>query len=358
MLNTVEVPKQFKALFEKAQDCVDKYFKAKQEMPSRGIIEIFGERYLLVRAASMSVDFFETVKNLYKDKGEEEARNVAKQLLFDIAHATGKEDAKNFHNKMKLKNPMEKLSVGPVHFAYSGWAFVNIFPESRPLPNENFYLIYDHSFSFESDAWGRAGKKSDFPVCIMNAGYSSGWCEESFGVTLVASEIMCKAKGDKVCRFIMAHPSKIKHYIEKYTQKEPVLAKKVTKYEIPSFFKVKQMEKERNEIAKEKEKLLYGLNERVKELNCLYGLSTIVESSNITLEGIFQEAVKIIPFAWQYPDITCARITFEDKEFKTDDFRKEKWRQSADIVLFGKKKGSVEVFYVEEKPNLNGGPCL
>ena len=30
----------------------------------------------------------------------------------------------------------------------------------------------------------------------MNAGYSSGWCEESFGVTLVASEILCQAKGD------------------------------------------------------------------------------------------------------------------------------------------------------------------
>ena len=30
----------------------------------------------------------------------------------------------------------------------------------------------------------------------MNAGYSSGWCEESFGVTAVASEIMCRARGD------------------------------------------------------------------------------------------------------------------------------------------------------------------
>lgn len=61
-----------------------KYFKEKKEDPSKGTIEIFGERYILVRAASMSVDFFETIKNSYKDQGEEEAeknRNFFKQIV-------------------------------------------------------------------------------------------------------------------------------------------------------------------------------------------------------------------------------------------------------------------------------------
>src|SRR5258708_19265741 len=50
-----------------------------------------------------------------------------------------------------------------------------------PARNEDYYLIYDHPFSFESDAWRKQKQKSDFPVRVMNAGYSSGWCEESFG---------------------------------------------------------------------------------------------------------------------------------------------------------------------------------
>ena len=243
MLNTVKVPKQFEPIFKKAQDYVDKYFKKRKDDPSKGTIEIFGERYILVRAASMSIDFFESIKNLYKDQGEEDAFNVARQLLFDIAHAIGRQDAKSFHKKMKLADPIEKLSAGPIHFSYSGWAFVDIFAESRPAPDESFYLIYDHPFSFESDAWLKSGKKSDFPVCVMNAGYSSGWCEESFGVPLVASEIMCRAKGDEACRFIMAHPSKIEGYIENYLKKKPKLAKKITKYEIPGFFKRKEIER-------------------------------------------------------------------------------------------------------------------
>jgi len=47
----------------------------------------------------------------------------------------------------------------------------------------------------------------------------------------------------------------------------------------------------------ERERLLHDLGERVKELDCLYGLSKIVEKPDISLRGIFQETLKIIPVA-------------------------------------------------------------
>ena len=256
MLDTVKCPKEFEPLFAKAQEYVGKYFSQSVQDPTKGTIEIFGQRYILVRAASMSIDFFETVTNLYKDFGPEKAVNVARSLLFDIAHAIGKMDARNFHKKMRLEDPIEKLSAGPVHFSHSGWAFVDIFPESRPSPDEDYYLIYDHPFSFESDAWIKAGKKAHFPVCVMNAGYSSGWCEESFGVTLVAQEILCKAKGDEVCRFIMAHPSKIDGYVQEYLNENPQFIKERPEYKIPGFFEKKVVEEKLKE-SEEKYRRLF-----------------------------------------------------------------------------------------------------
>ncbi len=241
MLETVSVPEQFEPLFQKAQEYVHNFFQQKEDDPSKGTIELFGQRYILVRAASMSVDFFETIKGLYQDFGDEEAIMVTRSLLFDIAHAIGKMDARNFHVQMKVEDPIEKLSAGPIHFAYSGWAYVEIHPDSRPSPDENFYLIYDHPFSFESDAWLSANKKSDFPVCVMNAGYSSGWCEESFDIKLTATEIMCKAKGDEACRFIMAPPSRIEAHIQEYINTTEGMARKITEYQIPGFFEVQQM---------------------------------------------------------------------------------------------------------------------
>ena len=85
-------------------------------------------------------------------------------------------------------------------------------------------------------------RKSAFPVCIMNAGYSSGWCEESFGITLVAAEIECKAMGDEHDRFIMAPPAKIEALIKNYADRKP--SRVMPSYEIPGFFSRKIQEEE------------------------------------------------------------------------------------------------------------------
>ena len=195
--------------------------------PAQGTIEIYGQRYMLVRAASMSVEFFDRITRLYADKGTEEAAAVARSLLFDIAHALGAADARNFHARMSLRGP-DRAAVGradPLRVLRLG-VRRHLRRSSRPSPDEDFFLLYDHPYSFESHSWLRAGKEVDFGVCIMNAGYSSGWCEESFGVTLVAAEILCQAKGDEHCRFVMAHPSRIEGRIEAYLKREPEVARR------------------------------------------------------------------------------------------------------------------------------------
>ncbi len=115
-----------------------------------------------------------------------------------------------FHERLGLTDPAMKLAAGPVYSAHVGWAFVDIFPESVPSPDENYFLIYAHPFSFE------AGIQSEGSVCYMNAGYSAGWCEISFGVELGAREITCRAKGDDRCIFIMSPPKRLMEYTREY----------------------------------------------------------------------------------------------------------------------------------------------
>src|SRR6185503_11796216 len=234
MLNTVRVPEKFAPLFEKAQQYVTRYFADQRSAPERGTLEISGQRYVLVRAASMSVEFYEMVTRLYGE--EKEALAVGRSLLFDIAHAMGLADARSFAEHMGLSDPIARLSAGPVHFAHAGWAFVDILPESVPSPDADYYLLFDHPYSFESDAWLNAGKKTDSPVCIMNAGYSSGWCEQSFGLPLVSVEILCRAKGDDRCRFIMAPPERIEGHIRHYVEAHREQASRIVNFQIPGFF--------------------------------------------------------------------------------------------------------------------------
>lgn len=250
-MKTVNVPPPFESVFERAQEYVERYFGRFQQSPERGTIDISGQRYLLVRAGSMSVEFFDVVQRLYGAEGEGEAHSVARSLLFDIAHSMGLADAEVFARRMNVSDPISKLSAGPIHFAHAGWAFVDVSSESHPTPDEDYLLIYDHPYSFESDAWLKASRTSKGPVCVMNAGYSSGWCEASFGVSLVASEITCRAKGDEHCRFIMAPPNRIQARIREYLDRHRKLERQATHYEIPGFFARKQAEKKLREQTAE-----------------------------------------------------------------------------------------------------------
>ena len=115
---------------------------------------------------------------------------------------------------------------------------------------------------------------------------------------------------------------------------------------------------ERKRAEDEKGKILHEFGGRVKELDCLYEIAKIVKIPGITLGEIYQETADVMPLAWQYPDITCARIIVEGQEFKTTNFRETKWKQMADVKVGGKKVGIVEVYYLEEKPEIDEGPFL
>jgi len=116
---------------------------------------------------------------------------------------------------MGIEDPVQKLSIGPSHFAFTGWASVELLPGSTPTPDYEYMIHYYHHHSFEAEAWINEGEATPFPVCVMNAGYSSGWCEESFGVPLVAVELGCRAMGHEHCHFIMAPPERIESQISK-----------------------------------------------------------------------------------------------------------------------------------------------
>ncbi|NIM17005.1 MAG: hypothetical protein GTO45_33980 [Candidatus Aminicenantes bacterium] len=101
-----------------------------------------------------------------------------------------------------------------------------------------------------------------------------------------------------------------------------------------------------------------ALRERVKELTCLYGIAQAVEKPGTSLDDILESTVNLIPPAWQYPEITQGRITLNGQCYATPGFKAGPYKQTADIVVKGKKRGSIEVVYREKKQNIDEGPFL
>jgi son of sevenless-like protein len=207
----VKCPEPFTPLFLAAEDIMAGFFADMQREPEKGQIHIQGVRYMLMRTDSMAIELQEELRKTFGEAG-------ARQIRYKLAKACGIRDAKLFAERLQVEDPAMRLALGPVHFAHVGWANVDIFPESAPAPNEDYFLAYDHPYSFEASSYIENQLVSKHPVCHMNAGYSCGWCQVSFGVDLKAEELTCRAKGDEQCIFVMAHPRNFDRLVKEFKQ--------------------------------------------------------------------------------------------------------------------------------------------
>jgi hypothetical protein len=104
--------------------------------------------------------------------------------------------------------------------------------------------------------------------------------------------------------------------------------------------------------------ILRELQERAKELNCLYKVDELLNRPDLSLEEIFRAMIAILPPGWQYPHDCQARIIFEDQIIQPSDFLPTEFIQRANIVVQGEILGSVEVSYRVPMPKSNEGPFL
>ena len=111
-------------------------------------------------------------------------------------------------------------------------------------------------------------------------------------------------------------------------------------------------------IETDPERVEFALRERIKELNCLYGISQLAERYLYSLDGLLQELVNFLPYSWQYPEVTCARILFKGTTYTSDKFQVTNWRQSSLIYMYHEAVGECAIFYLEECPPADEGPFL
>jgi two-component system sensor histidine kinase DegS len=93
-------------------------------------------------------------------------------------------------------------------------------------------------------------------------------------------------------------------------------------------------------------KLDSELNERVKELECLYGVSGILDSLETTREDVYSQVLDIVRSAFQQPKDTGVEITIHNKSYSTRNFRFSRWQLSRPIRIGRERVGSVVVCHL------------
>jgi len=113
---------------------------------------------------------------------------------------------------------------------------------------------------------------------------------------------------------------------------------------------------ERQRIQDEMYGLMNHLGERVKELTALHQTARLVQDPQSTPKAVIEQLIPHLPPAWQYPEITGARFSYDDINIATPNFQQTPWVQKAEFTTSDGKVGVVEVCYLEEKPVDIEGP--
>jgi signal transduction histidine kinase len=101
-----------------------------------------------------------------------------------------------------------------------------------------------------------------------------------------------------------------------------------------------------------------ALQERLKELTCLYGITQLMERSELSTPEILQDIVGLLPPAWQYPEITSGRVELDGEVSETPEFASDGGLLESPIYFRGAKIGAVAVGYGKGMTMLDEGPFL
>ena len=103
--------------------------------------------------------------------------------------------------------------------------------------------------------------------------------------------------------------------------------------------------------------IIYEKTERIKELSCINQTTSILNSEK-SVENALNQIVYILPDAWQYPEYTVAKISYDGKEYTSQNFTVTKWRQRQPFLTIEDKVGEIEVYYTREFPDMDEGPFM
>jgi pyruvate,water dikinase len=106
------------------------------------------------------------------------------------------------------------------------------------------------------------------------------------------------------------------------------------------------------------DEILKALQERAKELNCLYRIDEIVHDAERPLEELLRAVAEALPPGLQYPTHCVARFVLGDLDVCGAGFVETAWKLTAPIVISNRKVGELCIYYTQQMPRADEGPFL
>jgi predicted nucleotidyltransferase len=104
--------------------------------------------------------------------------------------------------------------------------------------------------------------------------------------------------------------------------------------------------------------IIESLQERAKELNCLYKVHELINQPEASIEEVCRGLLETIPSGYQYPSVCWTRVSLDNTVYEPPRASVTPWVQKAPIVVQGENVGVIEVYYTRQMPRADEGPFL
>ncbi|MBE0525684.1 MAG: HAMP domain-containing histidine kinase [Candidatus Thorarchaeota archaeon] len=91
---------------------------------------------------------------------------------------------------------------------------------------------------------------------------------------------------------------------------------------------------------------------------CLRNISRYLSDSEREVHDVLNTLAHLLPEGWQYSSDTCVRIVWGEMVTESANFKETQWKQIADVQSGDTVIGTLEIYYLDEKPEAEEGPFL
>jgi len=104
--------------------------------------------------------------------------------------------------------------------------------------------------------------------------------------------------------------------------------------------------------------LIESLDERIKELNCLFEVEEILHNTDNEIDDALNQIVSVIKTGMRFPDICEVELIYREDRFVTDNYVNTPWKIEEKITVQNREIGKITVVYLEDKTDNNGSLFL
>jgi PAS domain S-box-containing protein len=203
------------------------------------------------------------------------------------------------------------------------------------------------------------------PIIVISEDYrilfSNKSAQNAFGKNLNGSLCYEKIKGiNNPCDFCHLYPGKeivifdtlIEHEIKIPNSGEvktfEISISKIKNFQgKPAMLETLRDINERKKIEHKLKESEFISQERVKELDSLYGISRLLAKPNISINRLLRDSIPLILRVWPNPEKTNVRIAYGLYEHKSENFKETLWKLST-LEFIGNNTLKIDVFSQDE----------